>query len=159
MTATATSGLPVNFVSNASAVCTVSGATVTHLSTGICSITATQPGNSNYAAAPVTRTFSVVIAAAFPADALQIRYASNLTLADSVIKITNTAANGDYVGIGGFGSPPYNLCVNVYTFSSDEQLVSCCSCLITPNGLVSLSALLLNTVSQVAPIARPCPDQ
>ena len=155
MTATATSGLPVNFVSNASAVCTVSGATVTHLSTGICSITATQPGNSNYAAAPaVTRTFSISIAPAFPADALQIRYASNLTVADSVIKITNTAANGNYFGIGGFGSPPYNLCVNVYTFSSDEQLVSCCSCLITPNGLVSLSVnqdLLSNTVTGVRP--------
>jgi probable HAF family extracellular repeat protein len=30
-------------------------------------------------------------------------------------------------------------CANVYTFNYDEQMASCCSCPVTPNGLVSLS--------------------
>lgn len=59
--ATASSGLPVLLTSNSTAVCTVSATSVTLLSTGTCSITATQGGDSNYApAAPVTQTFNVV---------------------------------------------------------------------------------------------------
>jgi hypothetical protein len=58
--ATATSGLPVNFESNTTPVCTVSGSLVTLLANGYCSITATQPGNPTYSAAsPVTQGFDV----------------------------------------------------------------------------------------------------
>jgi len=60
-TPTATSGLAVTLTSNSLSVCTLSGYTATLLAPGICSITATQPGNSKYAAATsVTSTFSVV---------------------------------------------------------------------------------------------------
>lgn len=71
-------------------------------------------------------------------DAFQIRYAANLTNGDSVINLTNTGANGAALNGPGFGGAVGNICVNVYAFSPDEQLLSCCSCLITPNGLVSL---------------------
>ncbi len=87
-------------------------------------------------------------------DAFQVRYASNLTSADSVINITNTGANGASPNGPGFGSPAGNICVNVYAFSPDEQLVACCSCLVTPNGLVSLSVnndLVSNTLTGVRP--------
>ena len=58
--ATATSGLAVGFVSSTPSVCTVSGANVTFIGTGPCSITARQPGSMTYAAAPpVTQTFTV----------------------------------------------------------------------------------------------------
>jgi hypothetical protein len=67
ITATASSGLLVNFV--ASGTCTVSAsalnagvstATVTLTGVGNCTITAQQPGNANYnAAADVPRTFSI----------------------------------------------------------------------------------------------------
>ena len=60
LNATASSGLPVTFASNATPVCTVSGVTVTLVAVGTCSITASQPGNSTYATAtPVTQTFAI----------------------------------------------------------------------------------------------------
>jgi hypothetical protein len=60
MSATASSGLAVSFVSTTTSVCTVSGSTVTIVAPGTCSITASQAGNANYAAATsVTQTFTV----------------------------------------------------------------------------------------------------
>ena len=60
LSATASSGLAVSFASTTSAVCTVSGATVTLVAVGTCTIQATQAGNANYAAAtPVNQSFQV----------------------------------------------------------------------------------------------------
>jgi len=73
----------------------------------------------------------------------QVRYASNLNIGDSVINITNTGANNGA-----------NICAHVYTFSPDEQLISCCSCTVTANALVSLSAqrdLISNTLTPAVP--------
>lgn len=58
--ATATSGLPVSFASATTSVCSVSQSVVTLVALGVCTIQATQAGNSNYApAAPVTQSFLV----------------------------------------------------------------------------------------------------
>ncbi len=105
--------------------------------------------------------FSLILAAmtfsmaAFSQDgSFQIRYAANLTSGDSVINLTNTGANGASLNGPGFGGAVGNICVNVYAFSPDEQLISCCSCLITPNGLASLSVngdLVSNTLTGVRP--------
>lgn len=83
----------------------------------------------------------------------QVRYASNLTIGDSVFDVTNTGASSVAV----FPAPvDGNLCANFYTFSPDEQLISCCACLVTPNGLVSISAkgdLTSNTLTPGLPTA------
>ncbi len=61
VSATASSGLTVSFA--ASGQCTVSGATVHLTGAGSCTITASQGGDSNYAAAPdVPRTFQITSA-------------------------------------------------------------------------------------------------
>ncbi|HTQ30818.1 MAG TPA: DNRLRE domain-containing protein [Opitutaceae bacterium] len=60
VSATATSGLPVSFSSDNPAVATVSGNTVTIVGPGTATITASQAGNANYAAAPpVGQTLTV----------------------------------------------------------------------------------------------------
>ena len=64
LAATTTSGLPITYTSLTPAVCTVSGTTVTIVSTGTCTIRASQVGDANYAAAePVTQSFAVLAAA------------------------------------------------------------------------------------------------
>jgi hypothetical protein len=91
-----------------------------------------------------------VMAVAADDSPLQVRYASNLPIGDSVINITNTGASSTVA----FPVQNGNICVNVYTFSPDEQLVSCCSCLVTPNGLASLSTrsdLISNTLTPGVP--------
>jgi putative Ig domain-containing protein len=60
LSATASSGLAVSFGSTTSSVCTVSGTTATMLTTGTCTIQATQAGNTSYlAATPVSQSFTV----------------------------------------------------------------------------------------------------
>jgi CHRD domain-containing protein len=84
---------------------------------------------------------------AVPPDALQVKYISNLNIGDGVINITNA-------GTQNVNGALTNICANVYTFSPDEQLVSCCSCVVTPNALVSLSAisdLVSNTLTPAHP--------
>jgi hypothetical protein len=69
----------------------------------------------------------------------QVRYASNLNVGDSYINITNTGANGAGLGEGTTANVTGAICVNVYAYDPTEETVSCCSCPVTPNGLVSLS--------------------
>ena len=86
----------------------------------------------------------------------QVRYAANLSVGDSVINVTNSGANGASLQSGTTASITGSLCVNVYAFSPDEQMVSCCSCPVTPNGLVSLSVrndLVSNTLTPAVPTA------
>lgn len=84
----------------------------------------------------------------------QVRYASNLNVGDSVVNITNSGALGAGLFAGTTAGTTGALCVNVYAFSPDEQMISCCSCPVTPNGLVSLSAqqdLISNTLTPAVP--------
>ena len=109
-----------------------------------------QTNTANDAASDPTTIAPFVV----PPDTMQVRYASNLTSGDAVINMTNTGANGASLNGPGLGGSTGNICVNVYAFSPDEQLVSCCSCLLTPNAIASLSVnndLLSNTNTGVRP--------
>ncbi len=58
--ASASSGLAVSYTASPSTVCTVSGGTATFVGAGSCTIAASQPGNTYYAAATsVSQTFTV----------------------------------------------------------------------------------------------------
>jgi hypothetical protein len=96
---------------------------------------------------PFNAAFSL---SGFTFAAFQTRYSSNLSSGDSVINITNTGESST----AAFPTQNGNICANVYTFSPDEQLISCCSCLVTPDGLQSLSArndLISNTLTPGVP--------
>lgn len=95
------------------------------------------------------------IAAFAQSDApFQVRYAANLTAGESYINITNTGANGAPVLGPGFGGASGNICVNVYAFDPGEELISCCSCLVTPDETVNLGVnrdLTVKTLTGVVP--------
>lgn len=84
----------------------------------------------------------------------QVKYAANLNVADSVFNFANTGANGASPFGPAIGGSTGAICANVYAFSPDEQMIACCSCPITSNGLVSLSAqkdLISNTLTPIVP--------
>ena len=86
----------------------------------------------------------------------QIRYAANLNVGDSYINATNTGARGAGLAAGTSASTTGAFCLNVYAFSPDEQMVACCSCPVTPNGLVKLSVLddvVYRTLTPAVPTA------
>jgi uncharacterized protein (TIGR03437 family) len=119
LTATASSGLPVTFASN-SGVCTVSGATVTLAIGGMCTIQASQPGNTNFAAAvAVPQSFTVTPASqtiAFGALANQVFGAA--------LAVSATASSGLAVG---FTSTTLPVCT---VSSGNVTLVSAGTCTI-----------------------------
>jgi hypothetical protein len=83
---TADSGLTVSLASTTASICTVSGFSVTFVAIGNCSLSASQAGDSTYAAATdVVRTFAITnpqtITFAQPAD--QLLSASSITVAPS----------------------------------------------------------------------------
>ena len=125
LSATASSGLPVSFASTTTEVCTVSGTTVTLVSAGMCSITASQPGDSHYAAAtPVIRTFTVLYTSSV--QYLISTYAGVLPAAPTAA----TAINYPLPGVGGVAVDQFG---NTYASSSSLN----CVFKIDPSGVLT----------------------
>jgi hypothetical protein len=73
-----------------------------------------------------------------------IKYSANLNVGDAYVNITNSGSSGG------------NLCANVFTFDPAEELISCCTCTVTPNALQSLSvvkSLIVNPLTPAIPTA------
>ncbi len=83
-----------------------------------------------------------------------VKYAANLNIGESFIDITNPGTNGAPLQGPGLGATSGNLCVNVYAFDASEELISCCSCLVTPDQTVNLGVnrdLTAKTLTGVVP--------
>jgi hypothetical protein len=63
---------------------------------------------------------------------------------DATLRLVNDGAGGD-------ASPAGDLCAAIYVFNFDEQLAECCSCKVTPNGLLTLSVDLDLTSNPLTP--------
>ena len=95
-----------------------------------------------------------------PSDYFQISYAANLNVGDAFVNITNSGATA-ITNEGNANVPidpgtSLNLCANLYTFDPQEELISCCSCSVTPNALQSLSvvsSLISNPLTPAIPTA------
>src|SRR5271166_407769 len=72
-------------------------------------------------------------------DVFQINVAANLNRGDSYLDMTNSGAN-IRKGVGqadDAGDPAQDICANLYTFDPASELISCCACAVTPDGLQS----------------------
>ncbi len=84
----------------------------------------------------------------------QVRYAANLGQGESYIDIVNDGLNGAPLLGPGMGPTVGNICVNVYAFDQNEEMISCCSCLVTANQVRNLGVnrdITSNTATQVIP--------
>lgn len=99
-----------------------------------------------------------------PADTLKVEYFANANTTgapDATLRITNP------------GTAPGNVCASIYVFDPLQELSECCSCMLTPDGLRTLSVntdltsgpltgVLLTTgvvkIVSTIPIAGACPQ-
>ncbi|HET8528919.1 MAG TPA: hypothetical protein VFL60_08410 [Gaiellaceae bacterium] len=93
LSASASSGLAVSYASSTAGVCTVAGSSVTLLSAGTCTITASQPGDAQYAAAPdVSRSF--VVTAAPLAQSIAFPQPADVPVDGGPVSLAATASSG-----------------------------------------------------------------
>ena len=78
-----------------------------------------------------------------------VDYFSNTAAADQSIRLVNFGANGTPLT-----SPTGDVCANIYVFDANQEMIECCSCRITPNGVLRFSLgvnSFLNDVTGVIP--------
>ena len=74
-------------------------------------------------------------------DAYYLGYygGANMGLPPAEVAILNPGSSGGYSYFDPTAPGPYgDLCANIYVFTSDQEMVECCSCFISPNGLRTL---------------------
>jgi hypothetical protein len=147
LTATASSGLTVSFASTTPSVCTVSGATVTLVAVGTCTIQATQAGNANYTAAtPVSQSFAV--AAGGPT--------ADFVLSSNPMNATLTAGQ---TGTFTLTATPQGSVTSVISFAC-TGLPAMASCsfsppTVTPDSAAATTTLTITTTAHTASLGLP----
>ncbi len=111
--------------------------------------------NNAACAAPTGTTRFVVSEGTATAQVtFAVRYAANLGQGESYIDIINDGLNGAPLLGPGMGPAIGNICVNVYAFDQNEEMISCCSCLVTADQARNLGVnrdITSNTATQVIP--------
>jgi hypothetical protein len=124
LSATSTSGLSVSFASTTPDVCAVSGTSLSLVSAGTCSVTASQAGDGTYsAAAPVTQSFSVT--PALSAQTITFDSPGDQTMGAAPSALVATATSGLAVS---FTSSTSSVCT---VSGSTLTLVASGTCTIT----------------------------
>jgi len=76
-------------------------------------------------------------------DAYYLGYYGNANLfpQSAEVNIVNPGSSGGYSVFDPTAPGRYygDLCANIYVFTSDQEMVECCSCYLSPNGLRTLS--------------------
>jgi hypothetical protein len=86
-----------------------------------------------------------------PLDVTQIAYISNLNQGDADVNITNGGSYGAFLGLN---SSIGDICANIYVFDPAQEMLACCSCLVTPDGLNTFSVkndLVSHTLTPAVP--------
>ena len=80
-------------------------------------------------------------------DTFKVGYYANANspVPDGTVRITNVGTNITTPGSG-------NLCALIYVFEPDQQMAECCGCLITPDGLLTLSINANLTDNPLTPV-------
>jgi hypothetical protein len=71
---------------------------------------------------------------------------------DQVIRLINVGLDGSPLGPDHWG----DVCANIYVFDNNQEMIACCACRWTPNGLLTASVgnqLTNNPVTSVVPTA------
>jgi hypothetical protein len=86
---------------------------------------------------------AILSAQAIDPDTFKVSYYANeATSADETVRVTNVGTSGG------------NVCADFYVFDPQQELQECCSCLVTPDGLLELDVhydLLYNSLTSVLP--------
>jgi len=91
---------------------------------------------------PISIGFAQSTASEGDNDAYYLGYygGANMGLPAAEVNIVNPGSTGGYSYFDPT-TPGYHgdLCANIYVFTSDQQMVECCSCFVSPNGLRTLN--------------------
>jgi hypothetical protein len=110
--------------------------------------------------AAVTRTITLlVLAAALSSAGFAQERSTSYNFVDYINaqKAGFPSAQVQVINPGSTGgtSPSGDLCANVYVFSHNQQMLECCSCKVTPDGLRTFSVNTDLTINPLTPAAVP----
>ena len=150
LTASASSGLAVTFAAAPATTCTVNGSTLTPVAMGTCTITATQTGNTGYAAATAVVSTVPVLAAAPSAQTISFAGPGAAT-AGTPVTLSATSSSG--LAVTFTASPAATCTVSASTLTP----VAAGTCTITANQTGNASYAAATAVTRTVTVAAGGP--